>query len=70
MIRFIIRRLIAMVGVLFAVSVLIFTIFNVIPNGDPAQRMAGKNPTPEQMQAFEKRENARLDRMTLDRWTP
>ena len=46
MAAFIIRRLIAMVLVLFAVSVLTFLIFNVIPNGDPADRMAGKQATP------------------------
>jgi peptide/nickel transport system permease protein len=45
--RFILRRLVGMVAVLFAVSVLTFVIFNVIPNSDPAQRMAGKNATPE-----------------------
>ncbi|HWA53581.1 MAG TPA: ABC transporter permease [Solirubrobacterales bacterium] len=44
--RFIVRRLLGMVAVLFAVSVLTFLIFNVIPNSDPALRMAGKNPTP------------------------
>jgi peptide/nickel transport system permease protein len=44
--RFVIRRLVGMVAVLFAVSVLTFLIFNVIPNSDPALRMAGKNPTP------------------------
>ncbi|MDP9487245.1 MAG: ABC transporter permease [Actinomycetota bacterium] len=44
--RFVIRRLLAMVFVLFAVSVLTFLIFNVIPNGDPAARMAGRNSTP------------------------
>jgi peptide/nickel transport system permease protein len=44
--RFIIRRLISMVAVLFAISVLTFLIFNVIPNGDPAVRLAGKSPTP------------------------
>lgn len=43
MARFVIRRLVGMVLVLFAVSVLVFLIFNVIPNSDPAQRMAGKN---------------------------
>jgi peptide/nickel transport system permease protein len=43
---FVIRRLIGMVAVLFAVSVLTFLIFNVIPNSDPALRMAGKNATP------------------------
>ncbi len=40
--RFIIRRLFQMVLVMFAVSVLTFLIFNVIPNGDPAVRMAGR----------------------------
>jgi peptide/nickel transport system permease protein len=46
MARFIVRRLIGMFAVLFAVSVLTFLIFNVIPNSDPAQRMAGKAATP------------------------
>jgi peptide/nickel transport system permease protein len=44
--RFVVRRLLGMVAVLFAVSVLTFLIFNVIPNSDPALRMAGKNATP------------------------
>ena len=52
MARFIIRRLIGMVLVLFAVSVITFLIFNVIPNGDPAVRMAGKNSTGTQIQAI------------------
>jgi peptide/nickel transport system permease protein len=52
MARFIIRRIIAMVLVMFAVSVLTFLIFNVIPNGDPAARMAGKNSTPGQIAAI------------------
>jgi peptide/nickel transport system permease protein len=43
--RFVIRRLIAMTLVLFAISVLTFLIFNVIPNGDPAVRIAGRNST-------------------------
>ena len=54
MARFVVRRLISMVFVLFAVSVLVFVIFNVIPNGDPAARMAGKNATKEQIAAIEK----------------
>ncbi len=45
--RFVVRRLAGMVLVLFAVSVIVFLIFNVIPNSDPAQRMAGKNATPQ-----------------------
>jgi peptide/nickel transport system permease protein len=48
--RFILRRLISMVFVLFAISVLTFLIFNVIPNGDPAQRMAGRTPTEPEIQ--------------------
>jgi peptide/nickel transport system permease protein len=45
--RFIVRRLVGMVLVLFAISVIVFLIFNVIPSSDPAQQMAGKNATPE-----------------------
>jgi peptide/nickel transport system permease protein len=45
--RFVVRRLLGMLVVLFAVSVIAFLIFNVIPNSDPAQRMAGRNPTPQ-----------------------
>jgi peptide/nickel transport system permease protein len=41
------RRLAGLVLVLFALSVIVFLIFNVIPGGDPAVRMAGRNPTPE-----------------------
>jgi len=47
MLSFIVRRLIGMVAVLFAVSLLVFVVFILIPGGDPAERMAGKNPTPE-----------------------
>jgi peptide/nickel transport system permease protein len=52
--RFIVRRLIQMVLVMFAVSVLVFLIFNVIPNGDPAVRMAGRQPTETQIEAIRK----------------
>ncbi|MGE0218894.1 ABC transporter permease [Mycolicibacterium sp.] len=45
--RFIARRLIGMVAVLFAISVIVFLIFNVIPNSDPAARIAGKNADPD-----------------------
>lgn len=47
MVTFVLRRLVAMLFVLFMVSVLTFAIFNVIPNGDPAARMAGKQVTPQ-----------------------
>jgi peptide/nickel transport system permease protein len=52
--RFVVRRLIQMVLVMFAVSVLVFLIFNVIPNGDPAVRMAGRQPTETQIEAIRK----------------
>src|SRR6202012_3262907 len=44
--RFLIRRLIGAIAVLFAISVLVFLIFNVVPATNPAQRIAGKNATP------------------------
>jgi peptide/nickel transport system permease protein len=50
--RFVARRLAQMVLVLFAVSVLTFLVFNVIPNGDPAVRMAGKSPTDSDLRAI------------------
>ena len=43
MLAFVIRRFIGMVLVLFAVSFLVFVIFIVVPGGDPAVRIAGKN---------------------------
>jgi peptide/nickel transport system permease protein len=52
MIGFVARRLASMVLVLFAVSVLVFLIFNVIPGGDPAVRMAGENVTPTQLEVI------------------
>jgi len=52
MTRFAVRRLLSMLLVLFAVSVIVFLIFNVIPNGDPAVRMAGKIPTETQVEAI------------------
>jgi peptide/nickel transport system permease protein len=42
-----------MVAVLFAVSVLVFLIFNVIPNSSPAQRLAGKRATPTLVKSIE-----------------
>jgi peptide/nickel transport system permease protein len=52
MARFAVRRLFSMLLVMFAVSVLTFLIFNVIPAGDPAVRMAGKIPTETQVAAI------------------
>ncbi len=49
MLTFAVRRLVAMVLVLFAISVLTFLIFQVIPDGDPALRLAGKFATPQEI---------------------
>jgi peptide/nickel transport system permease protein len=35
-----------MIAVLFMVSLLVFVVFILVPGGDPAERMAGKNPLP------------------------
>ena len=45
--RYLIRRVLFMVLVLFVVSVVTFAIFILLPPGDPARRVAGKSPTPE-----------------------
>src|SRR5438876_10621190 len=52
MARFAFRRLVAMVSVLFAIAVLAFLICTVIPNGDPAERLAGHNASPVQIEAI------------------
>lgn len=46
MARFVAKRLLEAVLVLFVISLLVFAIFNVIPDSDPAQRMAGREATP------------------------
>src|SRR6266496_964911 len=52
---FVIRRLIGMVAVLFGVSVLVYVVFILVPGGDPAERMAGKNPLPANILNIRKR---------------
>jgi peptide/nickel transport system permease protein len=47
---FIVKRLISVVLVLFAISIMTFLIFQAIPSGDPALRMAGRLATPQQVQ--------------------
>jgi peptide/nickel transport system permease protein len=45
MTRFIVRRMMSMIGVLFLISVLTFLLIEAIPNGDPALRLAGRQAT-------------------------
>jgi peptide/nickel transport system permease protein len=54
MVRFLVRRLASMVLVLFAISVLTFLIFQTIPNGDPAVRLAGRTANKETIAAITK----------------
>jgi peptide/nickel transport system permease protein len=52
--RFALRRFVSMGLVLVAISILTFLIFQAIPNGDPAQRLAGRTSTPETVAAIRK----------------
>ena len=54
MLRFIARRLVAMVFVLFSISVLSFLIFFATPGVDPAARIAGKNADQATLRAVRK----------------
>lgn len=49
MARFVVRRVIAALGVLFVISVLTFLIFQAIPNGDPAQRIGGRTANAQEL---------------------
>jgi peptide/nickel transport system permease protein len=49
---FIVRRLIGLLLVLFAITVLTFLIFFAIPGIDPSRQLAGRNPTPETVAAI------------------
>jgi len=54
MARFVLRRLFSCVALLFAISVLTFLIFEAMPNGNPALRLAGRTATQVQVQAVER----------------
>ena len=45
MLRFLVRRLFGAAAVVVGLSMLVFAIFVVVPGGDPAVRIAGKNAT-------------------------
>src|SRR3954465_3520532 len=44
--RYIIRRLLWVIVLMFFISLLVFVIFYVLPSGDPAALRAGRNSTP------------------------
>jgi peptide/nickel transport system permease protein len=60
MISYIIRRLLWAVLLLLVVSFITFVMFQVLPSADPALLRAGRNPSPEVVQAI--RENLGLDK--------
>jgi peptide/nickel transport system permease protein len=54
MLRFIVRRCVSVVLVLIAISILTVLIFQAIPNGDPALRLAGRLATPQTVESVRK----------------
>lgn len=54
MLRFLVRRVLGAIAVLFAISILVFLIFNVVPATNPAARIAGKNANPQLIKNVEK----------------
>jgi peptide/nickel transport system permease protein len=52
-IRFIVRRLIATIVVMVAISIITFLLFAAIPNGNPAFRIAGRNATAAEIQQID-----------------
>jgi peptide/nickel transport system permease protein len=53
MLRFLLRRILGAIAVLFAISVLVFLIFNIVPATNPAARIAGKNANPQLIKSVE-----------------
>jgi peptide/nickel transport system permease protein len=51
---FVLRRIAGLVVVLIAISLAVFVIFNVIPGGDPALRLAGRHPTQQNIRQIRK----------------
>jgi peptide/nickel transport system permease protein len=51
MLAFIVRRIIGLAVVLFAITVLVFLIFFATPGIDPSARLAGRNPSPDTVAA-------------------
>jgi peptide/nickel transport system permease protein len=60
MLRYIIRRLLWVVVLLFVVSALTFVIFYLLPSADPAQLRAGRQPNPQLVEQI--RHNLGLDK--------
>jgi peptide/nickel transport system permease protein len=66
MVAFIIRRIFGMILVLIAVSFMVYLIFIVIPGGSPADRIAGKVATPENIASI--KQKLGLDQNFIIQW--
>ena len=66
MARFVARRLLGMVAVLFAISVIVFLIFNALPS-DPARLTCGKSCSPQIIEA--NRHRLGLDKPLVNQYT-
>ena len=53
--RFIVRRSLSAIALLFATSVVVFGIFEIIPSYNPARAIAGRNATPTTVQQVSKK---------------
>jgi peptide/nickel transport system permease protein len=53
MARFVVRRIFAMIFVLFVISLITFLLFEAIPNGNPAFRLAGRTATQAEIHQIE-----------------
>src|SRR3712207_546254 len=66
--RYVIRRILWSVLVIFIVTLITFVIFYIMPPGDPAVRFAGKQPTPELIAEVERQLG--LDKPLFLAWPP
>jgi peptide/nickel transport system permease protein len=63
--RYICKRLISLIPIIFGITLLVFTILHLVP-GDPASIMLGTNATPEAIQAL--RESMGLDKPLITQY--
>jgi peptide/nickel transport system permease protein len=55
MVRFVVRRVLSMVGVMIVISILTFLLFAAIPNGNPAENLAGRLANPQEIHLIDVR---------------
>src|SRR5688500_4830771 len=66
MLRYIARRLLWGVALLFVVCALIFVLFSILPTGDPATLRAGRQASPDDIETI--RETLGLDQSTPEQF--